>query len=102
MDNEYTKEAWEHEIPFTTAPGTKWMWPRCNAVGGKTNFWGRSSARFSEIDFRPASLDGYDLDWPLPHAEISPFYTRVENMIGVASPVRNQPSKPHCSYMPPV
>lgn len=31
MDNEYTKQAWEHEIPFTTAPGTKWMWPRCFA-----------------------------------------------------------------------
>ena len=31
MDNEYTKQAWEHEIPITTAPGTKWMWPRCFA-----------------------------------------------------------------------
>src|SRR6202451_4610348 len=62
MDNEYTKAAWVHEIPFTVAPGTKWMWPRCNAVGGKTNFWGRSSARFGDIDFKAASLDGYDVD----------------------------------------
>src|SRR5229473_5894921 len=43
MDSEWVEGAWEHEIPFTTAPGTKWMWPRCFAVGGKTNFWGRSS-----------------------------------------------------------
>src|ERR1700676_5493049 len=35
MDNEYTKAAWDHEIPFTVAPGTKWMWPRCNAVGAR-------------------------------------------------------------------
>src|SRR6266704_5872246 len=28
MDNEYNKAAWDHEIPFTVAPGTKWMWPR--------------------------------------------------------------------------
>ena len=65
MDNEYTKGIWEHEIIFTTAPGTHWMWPRCFAVGGKTNFWGRSSARFSQIDFRAASRDGYDIDWPV-------------------------------------
>ena len=55
LDNEYTKAAWEHEIPFTTAPGTKWMWPRCFSVGGKTNFWGRSSARTLSIRPRRAS-----------------------------------------------
>ena len=101
MDNEYTKAAWDHEIPFTVAPGTKWMWPRCNAVGGKTNFWGRSSARFGEVDLRAASLDGYDVDWPVTYEEISPFYTRVEKMIGVASTVQNRPSNPDGSYLPP-
>jgi len=25
MDNEYTKAAWDHEIPFTVAPGTNWI-----------------------------------------------------------------------------
>jgi choline dehydrogenase-like flavoprotein len=101
MDNEYTKAAWDHEIPFTVAPGTKWMWPRCNAVGGKTNFWGRSSARFGDIDLRAASLDGYDVDWPVTYDEINPFYTRVEKMIGVASTVQNRPSNPDGSYLPP-
>jgi choline dehydrogenase-like flavoprotein len=100
MDNEYTKQAWEHEIPFTTAPGTKWMWPRCFAVGGKTNFWGRSSARFSEIDFRAASLDGYDVDWPVTYDEMAGYYTRVEKMIGVASSIQNRPSNPDGAYLP--
>jgi choline dehydrogenase-like flavoprotein len=40
MDNEYVEGVWEHDIAYTTGPGTEWMWPRCNAVGGKTNFWG--------------------------------------------------------------
>jgi len=101
MDNEYTKAAWDHEIPFTVAPGTKWFWPRCSAVGGKTNFWGRSSARFGDIDFKAASLDGYDVDWPLTYADIDPFYTRVEKMIGVASTVQNRPSNPDGTYLPP-
>jgi choline dehydrogenase-like flavoprotein len=104
MDNEYTHNPgiWEHQIPFTTAPGTKWMWPRCFAVGGKTNFWGRSSARFGDIDFRAASLDGYDVDWPLTYAEIAPYYSRVERMIGVASTVQNRPSNPDGEYLPPM
>jgi len=58
MDNEYLAGVWEHTIPFTTGPGTAWMWPRCFAVGGKTNFWGRSAARFGDIDFRAATLGG--------------------------------------------
>jgi choline dehydrogenase-like flavoprotein len=102
MDNEYTEGIWEHEIAFTTAPGTEWTWRRCFAVGGKTNFWGRSSARFSEIDFKAASRDGYDVDWPVTYEEIAPYYTRVERMIGVASTVQNRPSNPDGEYLPPM
>jgi len=101
VNTEYVPGAWERELVHTTAPGTKWIWPRCSAVGGKTNFWGRSSARFAEIDFRAASLDGHDVDWPVTYEEIAPYYTRVENMIGVASTVQNRPSNPDGSYLPP-
>ena len=102
MDNEYVEGVWEHEITYTTAAGTEWMWPRCYAVGGKTNFWGRSSARFADIDFRAASLDGYDVDWPVTYEEMAPYYSRVEKMIGVASTVQNRPSNPDGSYLPPM
>ena len=101
MDSEWVPGVWEHEIRYTTAPGTEWTWPRCWAVGGKTNFWGRSSARFGDIDFRAASLDGYDVDWPLTYAEIAPYYSRVERMIGVSSSVQNRPSNPDGEYLPP-
>lgn len=101
MDNEWVEGVWEHEIPFTTAPGTVWMWPRCFAVGGKTNFWGRSSCRFGDIDFRARSLTGAAIDWPLEYREIAPFYSRVERMIGVASTVQNRPSNPDGEYLPP-
>ncbi len=102
MDNEYTEGIWEHEIAFTTAPGTEWTWRRCFAVGGKTNFWGRSSARFSAIDFQAASRDGYDVDWPITYEEIAPYYSRVERMIGVASTRQNRPSNPDGEYLPPM
>ena len=103
MDNEYVApDAWEHEIAYSTAPGTNWTWPRSNLVGGKTNFWGRSSARMGDIDFKAASRDGYDVDWPVSYADIAPFYTRVEQMIGVASTVQNRPSNPDGSYLSPM
>ena len=91
---------WEHEISYTTAPGTEWMWPRCFAVGGKTNFWGRSAARMGDIDFQAASLDGFGVNWPVKYEEIAPYYTRVEKLIGVAGTVQNRPSNPDGEYLP--
>lgn len=103
MDGEYVPgDIWDHEIAFSTAPGTRWYWPRANVVGGKSNFWGRSAARMSEIDFRAASRDGYDVDWPVSYAEIDPFYTRIEKFMGVASTVQNRPSNPDGAYLPPM
>jgi choline dehydrogenase-like flavoprotein len=101
MDNEWVQGVWEREIPFTTAPGTQWMWPRCFAVGGKTNFWGRSSARFGDIDFKAKSISGVGVDWPVEYKDIAPYYSRVEKMIGVASSVQNRPSNPDGEYLPP-
>jgi choline dehydrogenase-like flavoprotein len=102
IENEYTEGLWEHGIAYTTAPGTKWEWPRCHAVGGKTNFWGRSAARMGDIDFKAAGLDGFDVDWPVTYADIAPFYSRVERLIGVASTVQHRPSNPDGEYLPPM
>ena len=101
-ETEYTEGLWEHDIVYTTAPGTEWEWLRVKVTGGKANFWGRSSPRFAEIDFRAASLDGFDVDWPLTYEEIAPYYSRVERYIGVASTVQNRPSNPDGEYLPPM
>jgi choline dehydrogenase-like flavoprotein len=100
IENEYTQGLWEHEIAYTVAPGSEWEWPRCWGVGGKTNFWGRSAARMGDIDFKAASLDGYDEDWPVSYEEIAPYYSRAERMIGVASTVQHRPSNPDGDYLP--
>lgn len=102
VEDEYTQGLWEHAITYTVAPGSSWEWPRCFAVGGKTNFWGRSAARMGDIDFKAASLDGYDVDWPVSYGEIAPYYTRAEKMIGVASTVQHRPSNPDGVYLPPM
>lgn len=100
-EQEVTFDLFEHDIGYTVAPGSRWKWTRCKGTGGKANFWGRSSARFGDIDFKAASLDGFDVDWPITSEEIGPYYSRVERMIGVASTVQNRPSNPDGEYLPP-
>jgi len=91
---------WEHEIVYTNAPGTNWDWLRCKATGGKANFWGRSSCRFGDIDFKAASLDGFDVDWPTDYTEMAPYFSRAEKYMGVASTVQDRPSNPDGEYLP--
>lgn len=72
------------EHPFTTDPGKPFLWVRARIVGGKTLHWGRFSWRLSDLDFKAASHDGFGDDWPISYAEISPYYDRAEEFIGVA------------------
>src|ERR1700682_3417991 len=100
-EQEATFDLFEHDITYTVAPGCRWKWTRCKGTGGKANFWGRSSARFAEMDFKAASLDGHDVDWPITYDEIAPYYSRIERTIGVASSIQNRPSNPDGEYLPP-
>jgi choline dehydrogenase-like flavoprotein len=102
-ENEYKQgdTLWEHDLTYVNAPGTDWLWVRCKGTGGKANFWGRSSCRFGDIDFKAASLDGFDVDWPVDYAEMDPYFARAEKYVGVASTVQNRPSNPDGVYLPP-
>lgn len=93
---------WEHDVAYSNAPGTDWYWKRCKGTGGKANFWGRSSCRYGDIDFKAASLDGFGEDWPVDYAEISPWFSKAERYMGVASTIQNRPSNPDGEYLPPI
>src|SRR6266700_4064630 len=103
-ESEYSegRDLFEHDVAYSTAPGTDWYWKRCKATGGKANFWGRSSARFGDIDFKAADLDGFGENWPVDYAEISPWFSKAERYMGVASTVQNRPSNPDGEYLPPM
>ena len=102
-ESEYSdgSEIWEHDITYSNAPGTDWYWKRCKGTGGKANFWGRSSARFGEIDFKAADRDGFGENWPVDYAEIAPWFSKAEKYMGVASTIQNRPSNPDGDYLPP-
>jgi len=103
-EGEYTEgpELFEHDIAYSNASGTDWYWKRCKGTGGKANFWGRSSARYGDIDFKAASLDGFGEDWPVDYAEIAPWFSKAERYMGVASTVQNRPSNPDGDYLPQI
>lgn len=103
-ESEYSegKDLFEHDVEYANGPGTDWYWKRCKATGGKANFWGRSSARFGDIDFKAADLDGAGVNWPVDYAEMSPWFAKAERYMGVASTIQNRPSNPDGDYLPPL
>src|SRR6266849_2786271 len=103
-ESEYSegRDLFEHDVAYSNGPGTDWYWKRCKATGGKANFWGRSSARFGDIDFKAADLDGIGENWPVDYAEISPWFSKAERYMGVASTIQNRPSNPDGEYLPPM
>jgi choline dehydrogenase-like flavoprotein len=71
---------------YTTAPGTNFLFNRVKGVGGSTLHYQAISPRLHESDFRVRTEDGVADDWPLTYAELEPYYTLVENALGVSGP----------------
>ena len=59
-------------------------WIRGYQVGGRSLTWGRQSYRWSDIDFEANKKEGIGIDWPVRYADISPWYDKVEEYIGVS------------------
>jgi choline dehydrogenase-like flavoprotein len=105
----YAANAWnkanfvdETKNPYTTAPGTKFVWVRCRTVGGKTLHWGLVSLRLSPQDFKSHSYDGAGVDWPVSYEEMVPWYELVEKTVGVAGSVEHLPNNPDSIFQPAV
>lgn len=84
--NEYNANQWvdEKEVPYTHDPKTPFNWVRVRMIGGKSLFWARMSFRLSDYEFKARDYDGYGENWPIDHAELAPFYSRVEPIFHVA------------------
>src|ERR687896_486466 len=93
----------EKEHPTT---GTPYAGVRARILGGKTNFWGRGALRYGPLQFKAASLDGFDVDWPIAYDDVKPYYDKVDVLLGcsgtmeglvqVPDGVFQRPSKLNC------
>jgi len=89
--------------PFTTYPGKPFTWGgRLRIGGGRTNVWGRLSLRYSDLDFKAASRDGYGVDWPLSYKDLAPYYDIVEGYVGIAGQAEGNPVIPDGVFQPPM
>ena len=58
-------------------------WVRVRLFGGRSLFWSRQSFRLSDYEFKAKSHDGFGEDWPISHADLAPYYSRVEGIFCV-------------------
>src|SRR5688500_4224619 len=93
---------WEIEgEPYTLAEGTRFDWWRARMVGGRTNHWGRISLRFGPDDFRRGDLDGLSPNWPITYDDLSPWYDRLDRLVGIFGSRENLPNQPDSIFLPP-
>ncbi|OLE15805.1 MAG: hypothetical protein AUG83_05585 [Acidobacteria bacterium 13_1_20CM_4_57_11] len=103
--NEYTYKWFANDLeePYTTPADKPFDWMgRVRMTGGRTNVWGRVSLRFSDWDFKSASLDGFGENWPLGYKDIEPYYDLVEKYVGITGSVEGLEHLPDGQFQPPV
>lgn len=88
------------ENPYTQEKPFKWI--RQRVVGGRSLSWGRQSYRMSDLDFKAASHDGYDVDWPVSYEQMVPYYEEVEKYVGISGMAENLPQLPDSIFQPPM
>jgi choline dehydrogenase-like flavoprotein len=87
--------------PYTTAPGSEFMWWRARMLGGRTNHWGRISLRWGPDDFRRKSIDGLGDDWPITYDDVKPWYDETDRLIGLFGSNEGLPNDPDGVFLPP-
>jgi choline dehydrogenase-like flavoprotein len=92
----------EKEQPLITPPDKPFQLIRVWGIGGKTNVWGRVSLRYSDLDFKGAERDGWEIPWPISYKDIAPYYDKVDQLIGVCGGDDDSDVLPGSRYhMPP-
>ncbi|RKR14616.1 choline dehydrogenase-like flavoprotein [Maribacter vaceletii] len=77
-------------------------WIRGYHVGGRSLTWGKQSYRWSDIDFKANKKDGNGVDWPVRYKDISPWYDKVEEYIGVSGQNLGLKQLPDGIFQPPM
>jgi choline dehydrogenase-like flavoprotein len=58
--------------------------------------------RFSDYDFKPYSFDGLGTDWPVSYEEMSHYYDKAEEFIGVTGTKEGLRTAPDGKFLPPI
>ena len=75
-------------------PLTRWF--KAHLLGGLGSFWGGVVLRFSPEDFTEGESISERYRWPIGYADLEPYYSRVEHLIGVSGGKISVPVLPAC------
>jgi choline dehydrogenase-like flavoprotein len=101
QSNEFNANTWvdEKEVPYTYAPDNPYNWVRVRLFGGRSLFWSRQSFRLSDYEFKSKSHDGFGDDWPIGLSDLSPYYSRVEEIFRVEGAPYGLPQFPDGNFV---
>lgn len=92
----------DRDNPYVTDPGTGFDWIRGRQVGGRSLTWGRQVYRWSDLDFEANAREDIAVDWPIRYRDLAPWYTRVEQFIGVSGQAEGLAQLPDGAFLPPM
>jgi len=101
--NDLTKQFFvkDSDHPYTTPADKPFAWIRGYHTGGRSLIWGRQTYRLSAMDFEANARDGHGSDWPIRYDDIAPWYSHIENFIGVSGSAEGLDQLPDGDFLPP-
>ena len=99
--SEFNANVWvdEQEVPYTFEVENPYNWVRVRLFGGRSLFWSRQSFRLSDYEFKAKSRDGFGEDWPISHADLAPYYSRVEDIFQISGALDGPPQMPDGNFV---
>ena len=99
---ESNKHFFVNDLEHPYVQTKRFDWIRGYQVGGRSLTWGRQSYRWSDIDFEANKKEGIGVDWPVRYKDISPWYDKVEEYIGVSGQALGLQQLPDGKFQPPM
>tara|TARA_R110002012_G_scaffold304395_1_gene507878 strand:- start:592 stop:2178 length:1587 start_codon:yes stop_codon:yes gene_type:complete len=100
--DESNKHFFVNDLEHPYVQTKRFDWIRGYQVGGRSLTWGRQSYRWSDIDFEANKKEGISIDWPVRYKDISPWYDKVEEYIGVSGQALELKQLPDGKFQPPM
>ncbi|ARO15939.1 oxidoreductase protein (plasmid) [Ketogulonicigenium robustum] len=88
----------DRQNPYTTPKDAPFLWIRGRQTGGRLHSFGRVLLRWTDDDFRTATRTGQGKDWPISYADLAPYYTEVEETLGLYGRTEGIETFPDGSY----
>ena len=85
------------ESPYDVVSGKRrYIAGSWQCVGGQSVFYGGASYRFRERDFEANAeiVEDSGAEWPFRYADLEPFYSAAELLLGVAGDESSEPNEP--------